>query len=102
MRYWYDTEFHEDGHTVDLISIGIVAEDGREYYAVNHDADWDRVKKNEWLCENVVPHLPLTPGGRVATHDKHGTQFQHRHLPRCRQAEVGYPQRGPGVPDRNA
>ena len=34
MRYFYDTEFLEDGETIDLISIGIVAEDGREYYAV--------------------------------------------------------------------
>lgn len=33
MKYFLDTEFHEDGKTIDLISIGIVAEDGREYYA---------------------------------------------------------------------
>lgn len=31
MRYFYDTEFIEDGHTIELISIGVVAEDGREY-----------------------------------------------------------------------
>ncbi len=30
MRYFLDTEFYEDGKTIDLISIGIVAEDGRE------------------------------------------------------------------------
>lgn len=58
MKYFYDTEFHEDGHTIDLISIGIVAEDGREYYAVNQDAGWGRIALNEWLCANVVPHLP--------------------------------------------
>lgn len=29
MRFWFDTEFIENGHTIDLISIGIVAEDGR-------------------------------------------------------------------------
>src|SRR4051812_11038169 len=34
MKYFYDTEFLEDGQTIELISIGIVAEDGREYYAV--------------------------------------------------------------------
>lgn len=61
MRYFYDTEFHEDGQTIDLISIAIVAEDGREYYAVNADADWDRIKQNPWLMENVVPQLPM-PG----------------------------------------
>ncbi|SEI45112.1 protein of unknown function [Arthrobacter sp. yr096] len=57
MKYFYDTEFLEDGHTIDLISIGIVAEDGREYYAVNMEADWDRIQQHGWLRENVLPHL---------------------------------------------
>ena len=30
MRYFYDTEFIEDGTTIELVSIGVVAEDGRE------------------------------------------------------------------------
>lgn len=30
--YCYDTEFLEDGRTIDLISIGIVCEDGRSPY----------------------------------------------------------------------
>jgi len=58
LKYFYDTEFHEDGRTIDLISIGIVAEDGREYYAINKDADWARIDQNEWLMENVVSQLP--------------------------------------------
>jgi hypothetical protein len=58
MKYFYDTEFHEDGKTIDFISIGIVREDGKEYYAVNLDADWDRVKAHPWLMENVVSQLP--------------------------------------------
>lgn len=57
--FCYDTEFLEDGHTIDLISIGIVCSDGRSYYAVNADMDHDRIAKDDWLCENVVPHLPL-------------------------------------------
>lgn len=59
MRYWYDCEFLEDGFTITLISIGIVAEDGREYYAVNSDIQLSRVYGHEWLMENVWPHLPL-------------------------------------------
>jgi hypothetical protein len=55
----YDLEFLEDGRTIELISIGMVCDDGREYYAVNSDADWDRVKKHAWLMQNVWPHLPL-------------------------------------------
>lgn len=64
MRYFYDCEFLEDGRTVDLISIGIVAEDGREYYAVNEGgtALWRRVRRHPWLMENVVPHLPKAYG----------------------------------------
>jgi len=58
MKYFYDTEFLEDGRTINLISIGIVREDGKEYYAVNQDADWGRIALNDWLCENVAPHLP--------------------------------------------
>lgn len=59
MRYFFDTEFLEDGKTIDLISIGIVAEDGREYYAVNEEAEWSRISREEWLRENVLPHLPV-------------------------------------------
>jgi hypothetical protein len=62
VRYFYDTEFLEDGKTIELISIGIVAEDGREYYAVNRDAPWKRIKKNGWLMANVVPSLPRLHG----------------------------------------
>lgn len=59
MRLFYDTEFLEDGKTIELISIGLVTEDGREYYSVASDAPWDRIRKHRWLMENVWPHLPL-------------------------------------------
>ncbi|GAA2218426.1 polyadenylate-specific 3'-exoribonuclease AS [Streptomyces aculeolatus] len=55
----YDLEFLEDGRTIDLISIGMVADDGREYYAVSSDAPWDEIKKSDWLVRNVLPSLPL-------------------------------------------
>lgn len=55
MKYFYDTEFIEDGRTIDLISIGIVAEDGREFYAESLDVDLG--KANDWVRENVVSHL---------------------------------------------
>lgn len=56
MRYFFDTEFIEDGKTIDLISIGIVAEDGREYYAIS--ADFDLSNANGWVKENVLKQLP--------------------------------------------
>ena len=60
MRYFYDCEFLEDGRTIELISIGIVCEDGREYYAVNAEMPIDRIKGHDWLMRNVMPTLPVT------------------------------------------
>lgn len=40
MRYFIDTEFFERPWQIDLISVGIVAEDDREFYAVNAEFDW--------------------------------------------------------------
>lgn len=57
-RYFYDCEFIEDGRTIDLVSIGIVADDGREYYAVSSDFDVAKLLRNEWLAANVWPYLP--------------------------------------------
>lgn len=66
MRYFYDTEFLEDGTVIELISIGIVADDGREYYAVNAGITRRslrrRIQRHDWLMENVVPHLPKPHG----------------------------------------
>lgn len=61
-KFFYDTEFHEDGRTIDLISIGIRADTGEEYYAVNADADYLRMEGHEFLCTQVIPHLPLVDG----------------------------------------
>lgn len=57
MRYFFDTEFHEDGFSIDFISIGIVAEDGREFYAVSSEFDTRRVAKNDWLMANVMSSI---------------------------------------------
>ena len=56
MKYFYDTEFIEDGKTIDLISIGIVAEDGREYYAISKE--FKARKADQWVKDNVLTHLP--------------------------------------------
>lgn len=79
-KYFYDCEFLEGAQkkkswwgssvpTIDLISIGIVAEDGREYYAISKDFNlkeaWNRfdLKKFDdtkhytkvyWIRENVL------------------------------------------------
>ncbi len=55
MRYFYDCEFIEDGVTIDLISIGIVCEDGRELYL--QSSEFNRDNASQWVRENVFPHL---------------------------------------------
>jgi hypothetical protein len=62
MRIFYDTEFLEDGKTIELISIGLIAEDGRQLYLVNRDMPVRRIKKHSWLMANVVPSLPKGHG----------------------------------------
>lgn len=61
MKIWFDTEFIEDGKTIDLISIGMVREDGAKLYLENTDCD--HTKASEWVRENVLCHLS---GHRVA------------------------------------
>ncbi len=57
MKYFLDTEFVEDGKTIDLISIGVVAEDGREFYAVNAHLPSIEKRANQFVRENVLPNL---------------------------------------------
>jgi hypothetical protein len=61
VRIAYDTEFIEQPHTIELISIGLVDVDlpDRQYYAVNGDLDVGRMMGHPWLVENVAPSLPL-------------------------------------------
>jgi hypothetical protein len=71
VKIFYDTEFHErgPGYPIELISIGMVREDGEELYA--HLDDYDRMAAwaNPWLAENVLHHLegvPREPRAQVA------------------------------------
>lgn len=54
MKYFIDTEFREIPNTIELISIGIVDEDGREYSALSKEFNLYRVWIDDWLRENVL------------------------------------------------
>src|ERR1700760_1589620 len=56
MRFFYDCEFIEDGTTIELVSIGVVAEDGREFYAVS--TEFDPSRAIDWVRRNVLDKLP--------------------------------------------
>jgi len=63
VKYWIDTEFIARPYTIDLISIGLVAEDGREFYAESSEVDWS--KAGLWTLQNVRPQLDGNGMGRV-------------------------------------
>jgi hypothetical protein len=116
MNYYLDTEFIEDftnsclvipdfkrekpRHYIDLISIGIVAEDGRDYYAVSNEFDlkhvWNKYDlksqlemgdppvKVYWLRENVLKPLWLHLRKQITGAQKEYTScwetFTYSHL----------------------
>lgn len=66
MKYFIDTEFIEGFHKplvgkkrhfIDLISIGIVAEDGRTYYAVSNE--FNPKDSDDWVYKNVISNIVL-------------------------------------------
>jgi hypothetical protein len=56
MRFFYDAEFGVTAPEITLISIGVVSEDGAEYYAVS--SDFDPLGVHPWVRDNVLPQLP--------------------------------------------
>lgn len=59
MKFFIDTEFTNFGpfQPINLLSIGIVAEDGREYYAESLMTENNYRHVPDWVQENVLPHL---------------------------------------------
>lgn len=55
MRIFLDTEFDEDGRVINPLSIGLVREDGEEYYS--EFASKVLLRPNKFVLENVVPNL---------------------------------------------
>jgi hypothetical protein len=58
MRWFFDTEFNEDGRTIELISIALVSSDRnvRPLYYVS--SEFKEFNCNDWVKANVLPHLP--------------------------------------------
>jgi hypothetical protein len=54
--YTIDFEFIEDNFYLEIISIGIVSEDGRELYRCLLHSDYSEA--SSWVKDNVIPHLP--------------------------------------------
>jgi len=54
-KIFFDTEFTGLHQDTTLISIGMVSEDGQEFYAELDDFDLEQV--DDWIKENVTNHL---------------------------------------------
>lgn len=67
MRYFYDWEFDENGQTIKPISLGMVAEDGRELYLINNtyfrQLDAGLVNPIQWVRDNVIAKIPAIDRG---------------------------------------
>ncbi len=55
MKIWFDTEFIENGKTIDLLSIGMIKENGDKLYLENNEADLS--KGSDWVQHNVIISL---------------------------------------------
>lgn len=55
MKYFLDCEFQESSFKMELISLALVSEDGRELYLENSEINISEL--SPWLQENVVPFL---------------------------------------------
>ena len=78
---YYDTEFIDNGVTIDLVSIGMVSLLPRPdelYCIVADDRVIDRVTRHPWLATNVLPHLPVkyTLNQDGVTYTRDGSAYQ--------------------------
>ena len=53
---FYDLEFGVTAPEVTLVSVGVVAEDGREFYAVS--SEFDPLAVHPWVRDHVLTQLP--------------------------------------------
>ena len=55
MKVFFDTEFTGLQKSTSLISIGLVSENGKHFYAEFND--YNEFQVNDWIKENVINHL---------------------------------------------
>ena len=60
MKIFFDTEFTGLVPNTTLISIGMVSEDGKKFYA--EFTDYDESLCTDWIKENVIKNLTFTDG----------------------------------------
>lgn len=78
MRIWYDCEFVERGRDlpIQLVSIGMIREDGTELYRINPES-LSNVSKHPWLSVNVGPYLPIKASPGILAWDEEHAEYQY-------------------------
>lgn len=64
MKLFFDTEFTGLHKDTTLISLGIVADNGKKFYA--ESADYDEKQCDDWIKENVLKHTILDGNDTLA------------------------------------
>jgi hypothetical protein len=83
MKIFFDTEFTGLHQNTTLVSIGMVAENGHEFYAELTDFDLSQV--DEWLEKNVIANLTIpeyitSSGGDIALDVRGNTEMVRSEL----------------------
>lgn len=76
---FYDCEFVERGRDlpIQLVSIGMVRDDGEELYRINQEC-LSNVFRHPWLSINVVPQLPIrADSSMIFEWDKDHPEYPH-------------------------
>ena len=75
MKYFLDTKKYEKPNSIDLISVGIVSENGDTFYAEHSRCNKNEIEKDEWTVKNVLTGLAYwdrdkTPSGEIFINNK--------------------------------
>ena len=94
MKFFLDTEFIENGVTIDLISIGIASEDGRTLYCQNSQCEFKNA--SDWVARNVFPHLShfrMNQGGGRSCNEQPMTSCDSKFTGACYAADCQWRRR---------
>jgi hypothetical protein len=80
MRVFFDSEFVDDGVTIDLISLAAVREDGATFYAVSTEYDRKKAQDHPFVGKYVLPSVDKAVSevrAKLWTRQQIRLSFQH-------------------------
>jgi len=76
MKIFFDTEFTGLHKDTTLVSIGMIDENGRSFYA--EFSDYDKDQCDDWIKENVIKHLYLGNYEHIEISDNHTSVYGNK------------------------